>query len=169
MIVGPNGTRPLPAGPRTALIATARYLRDPVATLLDTADRYGDPFTWPTFLGRVVVTGDPVGIQEILTADPVVYSALGAELLGPVLGTNNLILLSGEPHRAMRRFLRSAIPRGATERLWRGHRPDRRRALGTLASRPAVRRRRHHAGDFARGDSRGPEPVKQNETTRLGI
>ena len=68
------------------------------------ADRYGDPFTWPTFMGRVVVTGDPVGIPEILTADPAVYSALGAELLGPVLGANNLILLSGEPHRAMRRF-----------------------------------------------------------------
>jgi cytochrome P450 len=104
MIVGSNGTRPLPAGPRSTLIATARYLRDPFATLLNTADRYDDPFTWPTFLGRVVVTGDPVGIQEILTADPAVYSALGAELLGPVLGTNNLILLSGEPHRAMRRF-----------------------------------------------------------------
>jgi cytochrome P450 len=72
--------------------------------LLDTAARYGDPFTWPTFLGRVVVTGDPIGIREILTADPAVYSALGAELLGPVLGANNLILLSGEPHRAMRRF-----------------------------------------------------------------
>jgi hypothetical protein len=72
--------------------------------LLDTPDRYGDPFTWPTFLGRVIVTGDPMGIREILTADPAVYSALGAELLGPVLGANNLILLSGEPHRAMRRF-----------------------------------------------------------------
>jgi cytochrome P450 len=67
-------------------------------------DRYGDPFTWPTFLGRVVVTGDPAGIREILTADPGVYSALGAELLGPVVGANNLILLSGEPHRTMRRF-----------------------------------------------------------------
>jgi cytochrome P450 len=104
VIVAPRGTRPLPAGPRTALIATARYLRDPFAALLDTANRYGDPFTWPTFLGRVVVTGDPMGIREILTADPAVYSALGAELLGPVLGANNLILLSGEPHRAMRRF-----------------------------------------------------------------
>ena len=45
-----------------------------------------------------------MGIREILTADPAVYSAIGAELLGPVLGANNLILLSGEPHRAMRKF-----------------------------------------------------------------
>jgi cytochrome P450 len=72
--------------------------------LLDAPDRYGDPFTWPTFLGRVIVTGDPMGIREILIADPAVYSALGAELLGPVLGANNLILLGGEPHRATRRF-----------------------------------------------------------------
>ncbi len=72
--------------------------------MLDTPARYGDPFTWPTFFGRVVVTGDPTGIREILTADPAIYSAIGAELLGPVLGANNLMLLSGEPHRAMRRF-----------------------------------------------------------------
>jgi cytochrome P450 len=72
--------------------------------LLDLPARYGDPFTWPTFLGQVVITGDPSGIREILTADPSAYGALGAELLGPVLGANNLILLSGDPHRAMRRF-----------------------------------------------------------------
>jgi cytochrome P450 len=52
----------------------------------------------------MIVTGDPTGIREILSADPGTYSAIGADLLGPVLGTNNLILLSGESHRAMRQF-----------------------------------------------------------------
>jgi cytochrome P450 len=99
-----DAVMPLPAGPRSALGATARYLRDPFAIMLDAGERYGDPFTWPTFYGRVVVTSDPVGIKEILTADPAIYSAIGADLLGPVLGPNNLILLSGAPHRAMRRF-----------------------------------------------------------------
>jgi cytochrome P450 family 110 len=94
----------LPAGPRNSLLTTARYLRDPFGALLDTAARYGDPFLWPTFLGPVVVTGDPAGIREILTADPNTYGALGAELLSPVLGANNLILLSGEEHRWVRRF-----------------------------------------------------------------
>jgi cytochrome P450 len=94
----------LPAGPRTAFATAARYVRDPFAALLEAGRRFGDPFTWPTFLGPIVVTGDPAGIKELLTADPDVYSALGAELLGPVLGANNLILLSGEQHRAMRRF-----------------------------------------------------------------
>jgi len=94
----------LPAGPGSAFVAAVRYLRDPFAALLDAAARHADPFTWPTFLGPVVVTGDPAGIRDILTAPPDIYTALGAELLGPVLGTNNVILLSGDTHRAMRRF-----------------------------------------------------------------
>ena len=94
----------LPPGPRNTLVTTARYVRDPFSGLLAAAQRYGDPFTWPTFLGPIVVTGDPAGIKELLTADPDTYTALGAELLGPVVGANNLILLSGEAHRAMRKL-----------------------------------------------------------------
>lgn len=94
----------LPPGPRSAFLTAARYVRDPFSVLLDAGERFGDPFTWPTFLGPVVVTGDPAGVKDILSADPEIYSALGAELLGPVMGANNLILLSGEAHRAMRRF-----------------------------------------------------------------
>jgi cytochrome P450 len=91
-------------GPRNALVASARYLRDPFTALIDTGARYGDPFVWPTFFGRMVVTGDPAGARDILGADPDVYRAIGAEVLGPVIGSSNLILLSGEAHRAMRRF-----------------------------------------------------------------
>lgn len=101
---GPHHRDMLPTGPGNALFATARYLRDPFQALLDAAARHGDPFTWPTFLGRIVVTADPAGIREILTADPAIYGALGDELLGPVIGANNLILLSGDAHRDMRRF-----------------------------------------------------------------
>ncbi|HSS40866.1 MAG TPA: hypothetical protein VLT58_19030, partial [Polyangia bacterium] len=84
----------LPPGPRGTLPVTVRYLRDPFGTLLEGVRRFGDPFTLPTFLGPVVITGDPAGIKELMTADPAGYSALGADLLGPVLGANNLILLS---------------------------------------------------------------------------
>ena len=48
-----------------------------------------------------MVTGDPAGVRTVLSADPDIYQALGADLLAPVLGKNNLILLSGEQHRAM--------------------------------------------------------------------
>ncbi len=52
----------------------------------------------------MVVTGDPSGIKTLLSADPDIYEALGADLLAPVLGENNLILLSGERHRGMRKL-----------------------------------------------------------------
>jgi len=94
----------LPGGPRSTLLATLRYLRDPFGALLGASRKYGDPFTWPTFLGKVVITGDPAGLKALLTADPDSYQALGADLLGPVLGESNLILLSGERHRAMRKL-----------------------------------------------------------------
>lgn len=94
----------LPPGPGSTLLATIRYLRDPFGSLLDAADRFGDPYKWPTFLGKMVITGDPAGLKTLLSADPDIYQALGAELLGPVLGQNNLILLSGERHRAMRKL-----------------------------------------------------------------
>lgn len=94
----------LPPGPGRTLLSTIAYLRDPYGSLLECSRRYGDPFTLPSFLGPMVVTGDPVGLQTILTAEPETYVALGGELLAPVLGESNLILLSGERHRAMRRL-----------------------------------------------------------------
>jgi cytochrome P450 len=94
----------LPPGPRNTVLATMRYLRDPFGTLLGAADRFGDPYSWPTFLGKMVITGDPEGIRTVLSADPDIYEALGADLLGPVIGQNNLILLSGERHTAMRKM-----------------------------------------------------------------
>lgn len=94
----------LPPGPRNTLLATVRYLRDPFGSLLRAADRFGDPFSWPTFLGKLVITGEPEGIKTLLSADPDIYEALGADLLGPVIGRSNLILLSGERHRAMRKM-----------------------------------------------------------------
>lgn len=92
-----------PPGPKSALLNGLRYMRDPYATLLD-ARRYGDLHGWPTYLGDMVVTGDPVGVQAIFSADPGTFTAFGAELLGPVIGESNLIVLSGERHRAMRKL-----------------------------------------------------------------
>ncbi len=94
----------LPPGPGSTLVTSLKYLRDPYGTLLETAQRYGEPYTWPSSFGPMVVTGDPAGIRTVFAADPDTYLALGAELLGPVLGESNLILLSGERHRAMRKL-----------------------------------------------------------------
>jgi cytochrome P450 len=94
----------LPPGPRSPLVTTLKYLRDPYGTLLETAKRYGEPYTWPSFLGKMVVTGEPAGIRTLFAADPDTFLALFAEVLGPVLGESNIILLSGERHRAMRKL-----------------------------------------------------------------
>jgi cytochrome P450 family 110 len=98
------GMNRLPPGPDSRLLLTLKYLRDPYATLLETGRRYGETFTWPSFAGTMVVTGAPEGVRTLFTADPDTYLALGAELLGPILGESNLILLSGERHRAMRKL-----------------------------------------------------------------
>ena len=125
----------LPPGPRSALAATLRYVRDPFGSLLGAARRYGDPYGWPTFLGRMAVTGDPEGVKTVLSADPAIYDALGADLLGPVLGENNLILLSGDRHRAMRRLQNPQFH------------GDRLAAYGELIARTA----RDHASRWPRG------------------
>ncbi len=94
----------LPPGPTGTLWSTLRYLRDPYGTLLQDARRYGDTYLLPSFLGKMVLTGHPEGARAIFSADPDTFVALGAELLGPVLGESNLILLSGERHRSMRKL-----------------------------------------------------------------
>jgi len=135
MSMVPSQQRSLPAGPRGRLAVAIRWVRDPFSALLEVARRFGDPFTWPTFFGPVVVTADPAGIKEVLTADPDIYTAIGADLLGPVVGTSNLILLSGDRHRAMRRFYN---PQFHGERL---------HAYGAIISRIAA----EHAGRWPTG------------------
>ena len=99
------GEARLPPGSRQRLLATLDYLRDPYRHLLASARRYGDPYLMPSFLGPTVATWDPAALQTLLSADPDTYAAVGAELFGPVLGFSNLILLSGERHRAMRKLV----------------------------------------------------------------
>src|SRR6185369_6864411 len=50
---------PLPPGPRSTLLHSLRYARDPFGSSLRALARYGDPFTAPTLLGPQVVTADP--------------------------------------------------------------------------------------------------------------
>lgn len=94
----------LPPGPRNTLLATLKYLQDPYGSLLEMPRRYGEPYTSPSFMGKMVVTGSPMGARTVFTAEPDTFLALGAKLLGPILGESNLILLSGERHRAMRKL-----------------------------------------------------------------
>ena len=94
----------LPAGPSSTLFALLRYAQDPYGAILWAARKYGDPFTWPSLFGKMVVTGDPAVLRTLFTAPPEMFAVPGAEILGPVIGKSNLILLHGEQHRAMRKL-----------------------------------------------------------------
>lgn len=94
----------LPPGPRWGLPPTLHYLRDPFGALLAAGKKYGDPYGFPGAFGRMFVTGSPAGAETVFSADPDTYLALGADLLGPILGADNLILLSGARHKAMRKL-----------------------------------------------------------------
>jgi hypothetical protein len=68
----------LPPGPASPLVTTLKYLRNPYRTLLEMAQRYGDPYTWPSFMGKMVVTGDPAGIRTVFAAGPECLGAFPA-------------------------------------------------------------------------------------------
>jgi cytochrome P450 len=127
----------LPPGPRGALINLARYLRDPYGSTLRLFERHGDPCTTRTLGPPMVSTADPALIRVLLAADPDIYEAFGVDLLGPVIGSESLLMLSGERHRAARKLLTppfrgermraygramQAITRAEVER-WRPGRP----------------------------------------------
>lgn len=94
----------LPPG-RAGFLHLLRYLRDPYAATHRLFERYGDPQTVRALGADMVVTGDPEHIGTILRADPDHYEAFGVDFLSPALGTESLMMLSGERHRAARKLL----------------------------------------------------------------
>jgi cytochrome P450 len=108
---------PLPPGPRSTLLHSLRYARDPFGSSLRSLATYGDPYTAPTVFGPQVVTADPAVVEDVFAADPASFAATGAELLGPVMGASSVILVDGERHRAARKLLAPPFHRAAIERL----------------------------------------------------
>jgi cytochrome P450 len=108
---------PLPPGPRSTLLHSLRYARDPFGSSLRSLATYGDPFTAPTVFGPQVVTADPAVVEDVFAADPASFAATGAALLGPVMGTSSVMLIDGDRHRAARKLLAPPFHRAAIERL----------------------------------------------------
>jgi cytochrome P450 family 110 len=65
-------------------------VRDPEAAILSIAERYGDPFTVPTFGGPIVVTSSPEGVKEIFGADPETFAPFNVEGFLPILGAGSV-------------------------------------------------------------------------------
>jgi cytochrome P450 len=101
--------RPLPPGPRSALVESARYARDPYGHLARLAARFGDVFTLPLVTGPVVILGHPDGARAVFTAEPETFGIWARDQIVPVFGAGSIFVATGEAHRRQRRAVVAAL------------------------------------------------------------
>lgn len=98
----------LPPGPRLPkLVQTALWATQPTALSRYCQRRFGKTFTLRPFgIGDVVVITDPKTIKEVFMGDRDVFHAGEANaVMGPIVGSNSLLLLDGERHLRHRKML----------------------------------------------------------------
>ncbi len=101
----------IPAARTPKLLQIAQWILDPIAYMANNSRRYGTLFyapVWGKDSQRVFMVSDPKAIQFILTHDTGKgFTSPGElnELLAPMLGRQNTILLSGEQHRQRRQLV----------------------------------------------------------------
>lgn len=84
---------------------SVRWLRDPYGFLDEARERRGLTFWMDLALaGRVLVTGDPEVVREIV-AHPDLDAGQGIAALREIMGDRSLITLDGEDHAARRRLV----------------------------------------------------------------
>jgi cytochrome P450 len=122
----------LPPGSGATLRNTYRFAVRPYETMRDMRTRYGDPFSATALNGRLVLTAEPELIREVFAnRDTELFGVFASAALQPLLGTDSLLTMVGEPHRRERKLL---MPSFHGERM---------RAYGELmigAARRAFRR-----------------------------
>ncbi len=103
---------PVPAMKQTAPLQAIQWVLDPVGYLQTSFDRYGDIFEarviWKDGIEPLIMVNEPKAVQYMLTHDTgKEFSSPGEvnELLVPLLGRQNLILLSGRQHRERRQLV----------------------------------------------------------------
>jgi cytochrome P450 len=101
----------IPAATTPKLLQIAQWILDPIGYMANNSRRYGDLFhapVWGQDPDRVFMVSDPKSIQFVLTHDTGKgFTSPGElnELLAPMLGRQNTILLSGEQHRQRRQLV----------------------------------------------------------------
>ena len=101
----------LPDGPKGPKIwQLLQWIATPISFMRRCRKRYGDQFTvkLARVLPPIVLFSDPKALQTILTSDESELFDAPGELnavLQPLLGTQSLMALSGDPHRRMRQLL----------------------------------------------------------------
>jgi cytochrome P450 len=98
-----------PPGPRLSpFLQSVRYMLGPYQSIEANCRRYGNTFTiQPLSQKRMVVFSDPDAIRDIFLTEPgdLVGGEAAAELLGPILGWNSLVILDGERYLRNRRLM----------------------------------------------------------------
>lgn len=102
----PTSKTPLP-------LQVGRWILDPVSYLKSNFKRYGDVFNARVLWGGtghdgLILVNEPKAIQYILTHDTTkAFTAPGEanKLLEPMLGRQNLIMLSGDQHKSRRQLV----------------------------------------------------------------
>jgi cytochrome P450 family 110 len=98
----------LPKGPKSLFLQTVSLLAtsmDPFEATEELGKKYGDPFTFPSFDGPIVVTWEPEWIKAILSADPDIYAATAPEAMDFFLGQGSLLRMEGPRHKRARKLL----------------------------------------------------------------
>jgi cytochrome P450 len=97
--------RSLPKGPRSRILQSYRYRKDAYELFSACRQKYGDPFLLQMIGMTGVVTGDPEGVRDILTARSDTFEPGHATGLMPILGANSVFTVSGERHDRQRHIL----------------------------------------------------------------
>jgi cytochrome P450 len=92
-------------GSDNRFVATLRFGVDPYTYLNEVRRRFGDPFENWLAGKRIVLTGEPEYIKQILAADADTVASFNPGHLKPLLGEGSLILIDGQRHTHERRLL----------------------------------------------------------------
>jgi len=99
----------LPPGPRGAIWQTLRYVSNPQAYYLRCVARYGDMFTVPSVLGKVVAISRPSHLRALFSLPPDAFERWSVNAVEPLLGARSVLLTSGELHLQQRRMIAPAF------------------------------------------------------------
>jgi cytochrome P450 len=98
-----------PAGSRLPpILQSVRYMLGPYQSIEADRRRFGNTFTiQPLSAPRMIVFSDPESIRDIFMAEPgeLVGGEAAAELLGPILGWNSLVILDGAKYLRDRKLM----------------------------------------------------------------
>lgn len=106
MEIQPNPIGPLhPFGLRQKL----HFSRDPESWYEEAFARHGDPFYFDGLDGPCAVTARPEGVRDLFSVDPQNLAIYYPDFLQPLIGSESIILLTQEQHRAERKAMAGTL------------------------------------------------------------